>query len=80
MKLIKTLDFGFSIKKYYDLGASATKFSGGFDRKVLVVTLLETGQESKCRYRGSITTEYDGNVRIEIAVTPYSNKVKGYDY
>lgn len=80
MKLVKTLDFGFSITKYYDLGASATKFTGGFDRKILVVTLLETGQESQDRYRGSITTDYDGAVRIETATKPYSTKVKGYDY
>ena len=80
MKLVKTLDFGFSITKYYDLGASATKFQGGFDRKILVVTLLETGQESKCRYRGNITTDYDGAVRIETATNPYSTKVKGFDY
>jgi hypothetical protein len=78
MKLIKTVDWGFSKTDYYDLGASTSKF--GFNRKILVVNLLETGQESKSRYRGNIEVEYDGNIRIETAVKPYSTKVKGYDY
>tara|TARA_R110002074_G_scaffold244672_2_gene416476 strand:- start:59 stop:301 length:243 start_codon:yes stop_codon:yes gene_type:complete len=80
MKLVKTIDNGWAITKYYDLGASATKFGGSFDRKILVVNLLETGQESKSRYRGSIEVEYNGNVRIETAIKPYSEKVKGFDY
>ena len=80
MKLVKTLDFGFSVTKYYDLGASATKYTTGFDRKILVVTWIDSGQESKERYRGSITTDYDGKIRIETATKPYSTKVKGYDY
>ena len=78
MKLIATIEKPFVIKKYYDLGATASKF--GFDRKILVETILETGQESKCRYRGSVSIDYDGEVKIELSAKPYSTKIKGFDY
>ena len=80
MKLVKTISSGWATTKYYDLGKTSSKFGGGFDRKILVVTLLETGQETKSRYRGSIEVEVDGNVVIETAVKPYSEKMKGFDY
>jgi hypothetical protein len=35
MKHIKTIDWGFAKKEYYDLGKSTSKFEGGFDRKIL---------------------------------------------
>tara|TARA_R100001086_G_scaffold69376_1_gene33026 strand:- start:2531 stop:2773 length:243 start_codon:yes stop_codon:yes gene_type:complete len=80
MKLIKTQDFGFSNRKVYDLGKSTAKGWGDNPRKILVVTWLETGQETECRYTGNYTTDYDGDVRLNLAQKPYSTKVKGYDY
>tara|TARA_R110002072_G_scaffold293365_1_gene462636 strand:- start:66 stop:308 length:243 start_codon:yes stop_codon:yes gene_type:complete len=80
MKLVKTIDKGWVVKKYYDLGATSSKYVSGFDRKILIETLLETGQESKCRYRGSIKVDYDGDIRIETSTKPYSTKCKGFDY
>ena len=80
MTLVKTLDFGFSITRYYDLGASSSKNNGGFDRKILVETILDNGQGSKCRYKGRIIVECDGDIKIETAVNPYNTKVKGFDY
>lgn len=80
MKLIKEQDHGFSTTKTYDLGKSTSKGFGDNTRKILVVIELETGQETQERYIGSYTTDYDGEVRINKAVKPYSTKVKGYDY
>ena len=80
MKLIKTIQRSFATIEYYDLGKTTSKFEGGFDRKIEVVQTLETGQESKCRYRGTWSVDYDGDVRISTASKPYSTKCKGYDY
>jgi hypothetical protein len=80
MKLIKTIDQGFATIKYYDLGKTTSKFQGGFDRKIEVVQTLDTGQESKCRHRGTWCVDYEGVVRIELASKPYSTKCKGFDY
>lgn len=80
MKLIKTIDQGFATIKYYDLGKTASKFQGGFDRKIEVIQTLDTGQESKCRHRGTWSVDYDGSVRIELASKPYSTKCKGFNY
>ena len=80
MKLIKEQDFGFSTKKVYDLGKSTAKGWGDNARKLMVVTWLETGQESECRYIGNYTIDSDGDVRLNLSVKPYSTKIKGYDY
>ena len=80
MTHLKTVDWGFSKKEYYDLGKTTSKFEGGFDRKILEITTLDSGQETKCRFRGTHKVDYDGVVRIETATKPYSTKVKGYDY
>ena len=80
MKLIKEQDHGFSTRKVYDLGKSTSIGFGDNIRKLLVVTELETGQGSQQRYIGSYSFDYDGEVRINKAVKPYSTKVKGYDY
>ena len=77
MKLIKKIDLGFVTKHIYDLGVSK---SNGWDRKVLVVTLLESGQESKSRYQANLTTDFDGKLRIETVVKSYNTKCKGIDY
>ena len=39
MKLVKTIDKGWVVKKYYDLGATSSKYVSGFDRKILIETL-----------------------------------------
>ena len=80
MKLIKTIQRSFATIEYYDLGKTTSKFESSFDRKIEVVQTLETGQESKCRYRGTWSVDYDGDVRISTASKPYSTKCKGYDY
>tara|TARA_R110001592_G_scaffold47304_1_gene150074 strand:- start:1070 stop:1303 length:234 start_codon:yes stop_codon:yes gene_type:complete len=77
MKLIKKIDLGFVKKDIYDLGVSK---SNGWNRKVLVVTLLESGQESKNRYQANLTTDCEGELRIETSVKPYNTKCKGIDY
>ena len=80
MQHIKTLDFGFAKKEYYGLGKTTSKFEGGFDRKILEISTLDNGQESQCRYRGTWSVDYDGEIRINTATKPYSTKVKGFDY
>ena len=80
MKHIKTIDWGFAKKEYYDLGKTTSKFEGGFDRKILEISTLENGQESKCRYRGTWSVDYDGEIKVSTAVKPYSTKCKGFDY
>ena len=80
MKLIKEQDFGFSTKKIYDLGKSSAKGWGNNPRKLLVVTWLESGQESECRYIGNYTIDSEGDLRLNLSVKPYSTKIKGYDY
>lgn len=80
MKLIKEQDFGFATRKVYDLGKSTSKGFGDNTRKLLVVSELEGGRGSQQRYIGSYSVDYDGEVRINKAVNPYSIKVKGFDY
>ena len=80
MKLIKTIERSFATIKYYDLGKAYSKYESSFDRKIEVVQTLETGQESKCRYRGKWSIDYDGDVRVSTSSKPYSTKCKGYDY
>tara|TARA_R110000787_G_scaffold33709_1_gene88075 strand:- start:651 stop:893 length:243 start_codon:yes stop_codon:yes gene_type:complete len=80
MKLIKTIERSFATIKYYDLGKTTSKFGGGFDRKIEVIQTLDTGQESMCRYRGTWSVDFDGDVRIELSPKAYSTKCKGFDY
>jgi hypothetical protein len=80
MKHIKTIDWGFAKKEYFDLGKTTSKFEGGFDRKILEISTLNNGQQSMNRYRGTWVLDCDGEIKISTAVKPYSTKCKGFDY